>query len=153
MALKIEDYAMIGDCKTAALVGRNGSIDWLCWPRFDSAACLSALLGTHNHGRWLVAPVEEPSSVSRAYRGDTMILETTFETASGAFTLIDFMPINSPASSIIRIVEGRRGKVDVGMSLTLRFDYGASIPWVTRLESENGIAAIVGPNLAVLRTS
>jgi GH15 family glucan-1,4-alpha-glucosidase len=151
-SLAIEDYGLIGDCTTAALVGKNGSIDWLCWPRFDSPACLSALLGTHNHGRWLIAPVEETSSISRTYRGDTMILETTFETASGAFTLIDFMPVNSPASSIIRIVEGRRGKVEVGMSLTLRFDYGASIPWVTRLEGENGIAAIVGPNLAVLRT-
>jgi GH15 family glucan-1,4-alpha-glucosidase len=152
-SLAIEDYGLIGDCSTAALVGRNGSIDWLCWPRFDSAACLSALLGTHNHGRWLITPVEELSSVSRTYRDDTMILETTFETASGAFTLIDFMPVNSPASSIIRIVEGRRGRVAVGMNLTLRFDYGASIPWVTHLEGENGIVAIVGPNLAVLRTS
>jgi GH15 family glucan-1,4-alpha-glucosidase len=151
-SLAIEDYGLIGDCTTTALVGSNGSIDWLCWPRFDSAACLSALLGTYRNGRWLIAPVEEQLRVSRAYRGDTMILETTFETISGAFAIIDFMPVNAPASSIIRIVEGRRGRVKVAMELALRFDYGVSVPWVTRLEGENGIAAIVGPNLVVLRT-
>jgi GH15 family glucan-1,4-alpha-glucosidase len=151
-SLRIEDYGLIGDCTTAALVGRNGSIDWLCWPRFDSAACFSALLGNPNHGRWSIAPPDPLYESSWSYRGDTLILENVFTAQDGSFAVIDFMPTNGPDSSIIRIVEGRSGRPRVRMELTLRFDYGSSVPWVTRLSGENGIAAIAGPNLAVLRT-
>jgi len=151
--LAIEDYGIISDCTTAALVGRNGAIDWLCWPRFDSASCFSALLGDRSHGRWLIAPIEEPTHVSRAYQGETMVLETVFETTTGSIAVIDFMPINATDSSIMRIVEGRGGKVSVGMDLTLRFDYGSSVPWVTRLPDSRGIVAIAGPNLVVLRST
>jgi GH15 family glucan-1,4-alpha-glucosidase len=151
--LPIEDYALIGDCTTAALVGLNGSIDWLCWPRFDSAACFGALLGYSRHGRWSIGPAGEITRVSRAYIEDTVILETLFETATGTVAVIDFMPVNQPNSSIIRIIEGRAGRVPVRMNLTLRFDYGSAVPWVYRLEEDNGIVAIAGPNLAVLRTS
>jgi len=151
--LPIEDYALIGDCTTAALVGRNGSIDWLCWPRFDSGACFAALLGHSKHGRWSIGPAGEVKRVTRAYVKDTVVLETVFETADGAVALIDFMPVNQPASSVIRIVEGRSGRVGMRMTLTLRFDYGSSVPWVYRLEEENANVAIAGPNLAILRTS
>ncbi len=150
--MRIEDYGLVGDCKTAALVGRNGSVDWLCWPRFDGAACFAALLGSAKHGRWSIVPADGSCSTSRSYRGDTMVLETLFETADGAFAIIDFMPVDQPHSSLIRIVEGRRGRVPVRMNLTLRFDYGSSIPWVTRLPESDGIVAIAGPSLAVLRT-
>lgn len=150
-ALNIEDYGLIGDCTTAALVGRNGAIDWLCWPRFDSAACLSSLLGNANNGTWSVGPARENVKGSRAYIGDTLILETVFETQTGTFALIDFMPVDQDASSIVRIVEGRKGSCDVEMTLKLRFDYGSSVPWVTKLEEGMGIVAIAGPNLAVLR--
>src|SRR5438045_168477 len=105
MPSRIEDYALIGDCETAALVGRDGSIDWLCWPRFDSDACFAALLGAREHGRWLIAP-QGQARVSRRYRGDTLILETTFETATGRATLIDFMPMRGECSDIVRIVRG-----------------------------------------------
>jgi GH15 family glucan-1,4-alpha-glucosidase len=151
-ALKIEDYGLIGDCRTAALVGRNGSIDWLCWPRFDSAACFASLLGTPEHGRWSIAPAGGLQRSSRSYRGDTMILETVFETEAGSFAVLDFMPIDGETTSLVRIVEGRSGSVPVRMELRLRFDYGSSVPWVTQLPDENGIVAIAGPNLAVLRT-
>jgi GH15 family glucan-1,4-alpha-glucosidase len=150
--LRIEDYGLIGDCTTAALVGRNGSIDWLCWPRFDSAACFSALLGNSNYGRWSIAPSEPAYKSSWSYRGDTMILENVFAAQDGSFALIDFMPTNRPDSSVIRIVEGRSGRPRVRMDLTLRFDYGAAVPWVDRLPDENGVAAIAGPNLVALRT-
>jgi len=150
--LRIEDYGLIGDCTTAALVGRNGSIDWLCWPRFDSAACFAALLGNSNHGRWSIAPSDPLYKSSRSYRGDTMILETVFAVRDGSFAVIDFMPTNRPDSSVIRIVEGRSGRPQVRMDLTLRFDYGSTVPWVERLPDENGIAAIAGPNLVALRT-
>ena len=106
MALKIEDYAMIGDCKTAALVGRNGSIDWLCWPRFDSAACFSALLGESENGRWLITPKEEPTAVSRCYRSGTLVLETEFQTKSGRVTLVDFM-IPGDGAHLVRILIGQ----------------------------------------------
>ncbi len=111
MALKIEDYAMIGDCKTAALVGRNGSIDWLCWPRFDSAACFAALLGECENGRWLIAPKEESIEVSRRYRSGTLVLETEFHTKSGRATLVDFM-IPGDGAHLVRILIGRQGRVD-----------------------------------------
>ena len=151
--LPIEDYGLIGDCTSAALVGRDGSVDWLCWPRFDSPSCFSALLGDARHGRWSIVPASDVVSSSRSYRGDTMVLETVFETSEGAFALIDFMPVNVPDSSLVRIVEGRRGKCDARMNMTIRFDYGSSVPWVTRLEDGSGIVSIAGPNLAVLRTS
>jgi GH15 family glucan-1,4-alpha-glucosidase len=151
MPARIEDYALIGDCTTAALVGRDGSIDWLCWPRFDGGACFAALLGTPEHGRWLVAPVEAPNRVSRRYRPDTLILETDFETASGAVTLIDFMPPRGQASDIVRMVRGRRGAVAMRTEVVFRFDYGANVPWVTRME-EGALRAIAGPDMAVLRT-
>jgi GH15 family glucan-1,4-alpha-glucosidase len=151
--LAIEDYALIGDCTTAALVGANGSIDWLCWPRFDCGACFAALLGHSKHGRWSINPAGEASTSTRAYVKDTVVLETLFDTADGCVALIDFMPVNQAASSVIRIVEGRSGRVSMRMNLTLRFDYGSSVPWVYRLEEGNGIIAIAGPNLVVLRTS
>src|SRR3954447_24829496 len=157
--LAIEDYAIIGDCSTCAIVGRNGSIDWLCWPRFDSPACFSALLGDSRNGRWLIAPSAAEAHVTRRYRGDSLILETLFETAEGSFAVIDFMPpFNATAgaignSSVVRIVEGRTGRVSVRTELVLRFDYGASTPWVVRLDEWfNGIVAIAGPNLVTLRT-
>ena len=104
LPLAIEDYALIGDCTTAALVGRNGSIDWLCWPRFDSSACFAALLGRTHHGRWLIAPADPAPRVSRKYRDGTMVLETVFETAEGCVAIIDFMPMQRTSSSVIRIV-------------------------------------------------
>ncbi|MEO8836187.1 MAG: trehalase-like domain-containing protein, partial [Caldimonas sp.] len=111
MTQPIEDYALIGDCQTAALVGRDGSIDWLCLPRFDAPACFAALLGTPEHGRWQVAPAEGSKATRRSYRGDTLILETEFETAEGAVRVIDCMPFANGRWDIVRIVEGLRGKV------------------------------------------
>ena len=150
-ARRIEDYALIGDCETAALVGRNGSIDWLCWPRFDSAACFAALLGRPEHGRWLVTPVDSAARVRRSYRGDTMILETTFETDAGAVVLTDFMPMRGTNSDLVRIVRGLRGRVDMTMELVFRFSYGSIVPWVTRLDDKS-LRAIAGPDMVVLRT-
>ena len=151
MALRIEDYAIIGDCKTAALVGRDGSLDWLCWPRFDSAACFAALLGTPEHGRWLIAADDPNAKVTRRYRDDTLILETDFETPDGAVTLIDFMPVGGETSHVARIVIGRRGQLAMRCELVLRFDYGAIVPWVTRLD-DGTLEAIAGPDMALLRT-
>ena len=125
----IEDYGLIGDCETAALVGRDGSIDWLCWPAFDSDACFAALLGTPRHGRWLLAPADEIKRTSRRYRDDTLILETRFETADGAVDLIDFMPPRGNASDVVRLVRGVRGRVRIRMQLVIRFGFGADIPW------------------------
>ena len=150
MALKIEDYAMIGDCKTAALVGRNGSIDWLCWPRFDSAACFAALLGECENGRWLIAPKEESIEVSRRYRSGTLVLETEFQTKSGRATLVDFM-IPGDGAHLVRILIGRQGRVDFRTEFVVRFNYGATVPWVNRLD-DGGISAIAGPERVVLRT-
>jgi GH15 family glucan-1,4-alpha-glucosidase len=146
---RIEDYALIGDCQSAALVGRDGSIDWLCLPRFDSPACFAALLGTPQHGRWKVAPAE-PFTAKRRYRPDTLILETEFETDTGAVALIDFMPVRSAQADLVRMVLGRRGRVAMEMEFILRFDYGASVPWVTRLGDGNGLCAVSGPDKAVL---
>ena len=109
MASRIEDYALLGDCETAALVSREGSIDWLCWPRFDSDACFAALLGTPENGRWLLRPLDPDARTTRRYRDGTLILETEFETADGAVTLLDFMPPRGQASDVVRIVRGRRG--------------------------------------------
>ncbi len=156
MTSRIEDYALIGDLGTAALVGRDGSIDWLCWPRFDSDACLAAILGTGDNGRWLVAPQPckpdaRPPRVTRRYRGSTLILETRFETKDGAATLIDFMPPRNGGSHVVRIVVGERGRVDFTSEFVLRFGYGAIMPWVTRVD-ETCVRAIAGPDMAVLRT-
>jgi carbohydrate kinase (thermoresistant glucokinase family) len=150
--LAIEDYALIGDCTTAALVGRNGSIDWLCWPRFDGNACFAALLGTSEHGRWRICPADPMPRISRAYRDGSMVLETIFDTTEGRVAVIDFMPIDQPNSSVIRLVEGRRGKVAMRLHMTLRFDYGTTIPWVTALEDRSGLSAVAGPSRVVLRT-
>jgi GH15 family glucan-1,4-alpha-glucosidase len=142
---------MIGDCETAALVGRDGSIDWLCWPAFDSDACFSALLGTDKHGRWLVAPADEVIKTSRRYRGDTLILETRFETAQGVIDLIDFMPPRGNASDIVRLVRGVSGRVKLRMELVIRFGFGTDIPWVKKTE-DGDLLAICGPDMTVLRT-
>src|SRR5579862_2017626 len=119
MSTRIEDYALIGDCMSAALVARDGSIDWLCWPRFDSEACFAALLGTREHGRWLIAP-RGKARTTRQYRSDTLILETCFETADGAATLVDFMPRQAANSTIVRLVIGTRGQVKMHSELILR---------------------------------
>jgi glucoamylase len=148
----IEDYALIGDCATAALVSRRGSIDWLCWPRFDGSACFAALLGRPEHGRWQIAPEARDARVGRAYRDGSVVLETVFETAEGSVAVIDFMPPLASNSSVVRIVEGRSGRVAMDMTLGLRFDYGISVPWVERLEDGSGLRAIVGPDMVVLRT-
>jgi carbohydrate kinase (thermoresistant glucokinase family) len=152
LPLDIEDYALIGDCTTAALVGRNGSIDWLCWPRFDSGAVFAALLGTSEHGRWRISPADPRPRINRSYYEDTLVLETIFDTADGGVALIDFMPIGQGSSSVIRLVKGLRGKVAMQMHLALRFDYGVTVPWVTQLEDGSGVTAIAGANLAVLRS-
>jgi len=145
MPSPIEDYAMIGDCLTSALVARDGSVDWLCLPRFDSPACFAALLGGPDNGRWRIAPKAEITATHRRYRGETLILETEFETAEGVVRLIDFMPPRGEAPDLIRIVEGVRGKVAMHMDLTIRFDYGSVPPWVQRVEG--GITATAGPDL------
>ncbi len=150
MTLRIEDYALIGDGETAALVGRNGSIDWLCWPRFDSAACFAALLGSPENGRWLIEPIE-PAKTSRHYQPDTLILETRFETASGAVRVIDFMPPRHDASDLVRIVVGERGTVRMRTDLIIRFGYGEYVPWVTRVAPETW-RAVAGPDMITLRT-
>ena len=150
MSTRIEDYALIGDCRSAALVSRDGSIDWLCWPRFDSEACFAALLGNREHGRWLVAP-RDKARITRQYRPNTLILETCFETTEGAAVLVDFMPFHGEHSEIVRLVHGTRGKVRMHTELILRFGYGAVVPWVTRLES-GILRAIAGPDMALLRT-
>ncbi|MGO9483985.1 MAG: glycoside hydrolase family 15 protein [Rhodomicrobium sp.] len=151
MALRIEDYAIIGDCKTAALVGRDGSIDWLCWPRFDSAACFAALLGTPEHGRWLIAAADPNAKVTRRYRDDTLILETDFETPDGAVRLVDFMRMHADSHNLVRIVIGRRGRLAMQCELVLRFDYGSMVPWVTRLD-DGTLQAVAGPGMVLLRT-
>jgi len=149
----IEDYALIGDCRSAALVNRGGGIDWLCWPRFDSGACFAALLGTPENGTWKIAPTVHVTATHRHYRPGTMILETEFETATGRVALIDFMPIASPDPAVIRIVEGRGGHVSMRMDLILRFDYGSVIPWVSRMPNGGGLRAIAGPDMTVLHAS
>jgi GH15 family glucan-1,4-alpha-glucosidase len=132
MPLPIENYALIGDCHTAALVGSDGSIDWLCVPRFDSGACFAALLGGPEHGRWRLAPAAEPRRVQRRYRGDSLILETDFDTDEGSVRVIDFMPLSDQRWDVVRIVEGLSGRVRLRMDLRVRFDYGSIVPWVHR---------------------
>jgi GH15 family glucan-1,4-alpha-glucosidase len=143
--LKIEDYALIGDLRTTALVGRNGSIDWLCLPRIDSAACFTALLGSEEHGRWLLCPSAPVRRVSRRYREDTLILETDYDTETGMARVIDFMPVrDGGAPQLVRIVEGLHGEVPMRMEFIARFDYGSLVPWVERVA--DGILAVGGSN-------
>jgi GH15 family glucan-1,4-alpha-glucosidase len=151
MPSRIEDYAMIGDLGTAALVARDGSVDWLCWPRFDSEACFAALLGHPEHGRWQIAPSHGQPQVTRAYRRNTLILETRFDTPEGAATLIDFMPIRNGGSHLIRLIVGERGRLAFRSELVLRFAYGANVPWVTRIDKQS-LRAVAGPDMVVLRT-
>jgi GH15 family glucan-1,4-alpha-glucosidase len=147
----IRDYALIGDCETAALVHRTGSIDWLCWPRFDSEACFATLVGTPEHGRWMLTPEPSAQQITRRYRGDTLILETSFETADGSCDVVDFMPIRTEQSKIVRVVVGRRGTMHVRSDLALRFDYGRLIPWTKRLPSGDW-EAVAGPHAVTLCT-
>ncbi len=150
MALPLEDYALIGDTFTAALVGRNGSIDWLCLPRFDSGACFSALLGDESHGRWLLAPSQAPHRTTRRYKGDTMVLETDHVTGSGAVRVTDFMTPRRGQARVVRLVEGLRGAVPMSSELRLRFDYGLAVPWLK--QGRHGISAVAGPDGVELRT-
>lgn len=152
MSAKLEDYALLGDCTTAALVSRSGSLDWLCWPRFDSHACCAALLGTPEHGRWLIAPRQPGARVSRAYQRDTLILETRFSSREGEVDLIDFMPIGRKGSHVIRTVVGRRGRMDMRTELVLRFDFGSLVPWVTRL-ADGRTSFVAGPHRVVLSSA
>jgi GH15 family glucan-1,4-alpha-glucosidase len=145
----IEDYGVIGDCESAALVGRDGSIDWLCLPRFDTAACFAALLGDAEHGRWCIAPAV-PARSRRRYCDGTLILETEHVTADGTAAVIDFMPLRDRAANVVRIVEGRQGTVPFAMDLRIRFDYGSIIPWVFRSGPE--LVAVGGPDTLRLRT-
>ncbi len=148
--MRIEDYAIIGDSQTIALVGVNGSIDWLCFPRFDSGACFAALLGTPEHGRWLIAPQGEVRAMRRRYRDATMILETELATADGVVRLIDFMPIRERAPDVVRIVEGVQGRVPMRCELLARFDYGSTTPWVRHELGRYHIVA--GPDALELAT-
>ena len=150
MPLAIEDYAIVADCRSVALVGKDGSIDWLCLPRIDSDACFAALLGTPEHGRWLLAPEGRVRRVTRRYRDCTLILETDFETEDGTVTLVDFMPISGQGTDVARIVVGKSGTVPMRMQLVIRFGYGSVVPWVRRVGE--GIEAIGGPEVLRLAT-
>ncbi|MGH7096861.1 MAG: glycoside hydrolase family 15 protein [Stellaceae bacterium] len=149
---RIEDYALIGDCAAAALIGRNGSIDWLCLPRFDSGACFAALLGGPEHGRWQIAPTDPEPQVRRHYRDGSLVLVTRFETAEGTVELIDFMRPRRELSDLVRLVRGVSGRVAMRSELILRFEYGSIVPWVERLPQGGGMNAIAGPERVVLRT-
>jgi GH15 family glucan-1,4-alpha-glucosidase len=142
--LRIEDYALIGDTQTAALVGRDGSIDWLCMPRFDSHACFAALLGDRSHGRWLIAPAETPARIERRYRGHSLVLETDFHTDTGVVRVVDCMPPRDRLPDLVRLVHGVRGEVRMQMELVIRFDYGSIVPWVRRVDGV--LRAIGGPD-------
>jgi GH15 family glucan-1,4-alpha-glucosidase len=151
MPLRLEDYALIGDNETAALVGRDGSIDWLCVPRFDSGACFAALLGRPEHGRWLITPRGPVRRTRRAYREGTLVLETELETEEGVVRLIDCMPFRRRLPDVVRIVEGVRGRVPMTMELVIRFDYGSIVPWVRRMP-DNALTAVGGPDALCLHT-
>jgi GH15 family glucan-1,4-alpha-glucosidase len=151
MPLRIEDYALIGDLETTALIGIDGSIDWLCWPRFDSDACFAALLGDRDNGRWLLAPADPSIRVTRAYRDNTLILDTRFETSTGVVVVTDFMPPRDGASNLVRCVRCERGEVRMRTELVIRFGYGLTVPWVTHI-GEGTWQAIAGPDMLVLRT-
>ncbi|HEX3973441.1 MAG TPA: glycoside hydrolase family 15 protein [Stellaceae bacterium] len=157
---RIEDYALIGNCLTAALVGRNGSIDWLCFPRFDSPACFAALLGNKKNGRWQIVPAEPCLSIERRYRPETLVLETRFRTASGSVLVTDFMPLplgrnialapDRRRVDLVRIIQGEQGSVPMTMEMIFRFDYGSIVPWVRR--RPDGLSAVAGPDALILRT-
>ena len=147
---RIEDYALLGDLQTAALIDRSGSIDWCCFPRFDSGACFAALLGGPENGRWLLAPATEISRHERRYRHDTLILESVFETAEGRIRAIDFMPRRGATPDIVRIVEGLDGSVPMRSELMIRFDYGRIVPWVRRVDGAR--LAVAGPDALCFRT-
>jgi GH15 family glucan-1,4-alpha-glucosidase len=147
--MKLEDYGFIGDTYSGALVGNNGSIDWLCLPRFDSAACFAALLGDDDNGHWWIGPKEECAGKQK-YWDDSLVLETLFETESGAVRVIDFMPVRDHQRHVVRIVEGVRGSVEMEMCLIARFDYGITVPWVRKVPE--GLLAVAGPNALILRS-
>src|SRR5258706_12048576 len=149
MTTPIEGYALIGNTRTAALVGRDGSIDWLCAPRFDSPACFAALLGNREHGRWLLAPAGKVRTVRRSYRGDTLVLETEFETAHGRVRLIDCMPLWPDRTDVVRVVEGLSGRVPMRMELIIRGGYGGFVPWGRRVDG--ALLATAGPSALGLR--
>jgi GH15 family glucan-1,4-alpha-glucosidase len=159
-AQRVEDYALIGNCLTAALVGRNGSIDWLCFPRFDSPACFASLLGNKRNGRWQIVPAEPCLATERRYRADTMVLETRFRTASGSVLITDFMPLPrghemSVASGrrrvdLVRIIKGEQDSVAMAMEMIFHFDYGSIVPWVRR--RPDGLSVVAGPDALLLRT-
>jgi len=151
VTLPIADYALIGNMRTAGLVNRDGAIDWLCFPRFDSAACFAALLGTPEHGRWRIAPAGAVRRVTRSYRAGTLVLETVFDTASGQVRLSDCMPLREERCDVARIVTGLSGQVDMRLELAVRFDYGSIVPWVTRIDG--GISAVAGPDALQLHSS
>jgi len=150
MVPRIEDYAMIGDCRTAAIISRAGSVDWLCFPRFDSDACFAALLGSRDNGCWSINPLE-PFTTTRKYCGESLILETIFKTRTGKVRLIDFMPPNTPHTTLVRIVQGLEGRVKLRTELAIRFDYGVTIPWVTRRDRKT-LTAVAGRHLLAIRT-
>jgi GH15 family glucan-1,4-alpha-glucosidase len=150
MAALIEDYALLGNCKTAALVARDGSLDWLCFPRFDSPACFAALLGETENGRWKLAPSQDVRHIERRYLDGTLILQTQFETATGRARLIEFMPMGA-GNHVVRIIEGLEGEMAFAMDLSIRFDYGSSVPWVEK-HGPHTLTAVAGPEMLVLRT-
>jgi GH15 family glucan-1,4-alpha-glucosidase len=149
----IEDHALIGDCETAALVARDGTLDWLCWPRFDSGACFASLLGDGGNGHWRIAACDPDARISRRYRPCTLILETEIVTRAGRARVIDFMPPRTDLSHVVRIVEGLEGQVEMETCIAVRFHYGGTVPWVTRLASGHGIKAVAGSDLVLLRAS
>jgi GH15 family glucan-1,4-alpha-glucosidase len=152
MAKRIEDYALIGDCESAALISRDGSIDWLCWPRFDSGALFCRLLGTSGNGRWRISPAARDATVTRRYRGNSLILETRIETSFGSATITDFMPHrDGRGGHLVRLVQGQGGEVELDTEFVLRFDYGLIVPWITQLDGE-GLKAVAGPDKVILRT-
>src|SRR5947209_490316 len=147
---KIEDYAFLSDTQTGALVSRDGCVDWLCFPRFDSGACFASLLGKRENGCWRFFPDDKIKKIERRYRGNSLVLETDIETESGAVRFTDFMPPRGENPDLIRIIEGLRGEVGLQMELIIRFDYGHVVPWVRK--SHGGLEAIAGPDGLILRT-
>ena len=148
---RIEDYGLISDLQAAALVGSDGSIDWACFPRFDSDACFAALLGTHEHGRWVVAPRGDAWEAGRRYPPRTLVLETEWETDSGKVRVIDFMPPRGRAPDIVRIVEGLHGEVEMVSELVVRYEYGSTVPWVQRIDGDDRVA-VAGPDALCFRS-
>src|SRR5688572_4394573 len=150
MSLRIEQYGLIGDCQTAALVGMDGSIDWLCLPRFDSSACFAALLGTPENGRWLLAPVGAERAARRRYENHSLVLLTEWEVEGGSALVTDFMPPRDETPEIVRVVEALTGTVTMRSELTLRFDYGRLAPWIRRIDGD--LSAVAGPDAVLIRS-